>query len=165
MERKPRITLKCARCGGVFERLECQIKLSSGAKARGCFCSKKCMEESRKHGSTLQCKQCGKSFYRRYGEQGGTINSFCSLTCRDLFRTEHLKPTTYIKRGGRHYHRTAAEKAIGRPLTGAEVVHHKDNNKHNNEPHNIIVFPSQKEHALFHTGRYGIDELSGISGI
>lgn len=43
-----------------------------------------------------------------------------------------------------------AEQMLGRPLKKGEVVHHIDNNKRNNQPSNLMVFKSQKEHAKWH---------------
>lgn len=57
---------------------------------------------------------------------------------------------TYTKEYSRHAHRIAAEKKLGRPLKPGEVVHHIDENKRNNDPANLIIFPSQREHARYH---------------
>lgn len=57
---------------------------------------------------------------------------------------------TYTKRLGRHEHRVVAEEVIGRPLQPGEVVHHIDGNKKNNDPSNLMVLPSQGDHARLH---------------
>jgi len=57
---------------------------------------------------------------------------------------------TYTKVYGRHEHRVVAEQMLGRPLKPGEVVHHIDEDKRNNNPENLMVFPSQKEHAAYH---------------
>lgn len=57
---------------------------------------------------------------------------------------------TYKKKNGRHEHRTAAEKKIGRKLKKGEVVHHIDGNKRNNEPDNLIIFKNQAQHVKWH---------------
>lgn len=57
---------------------------------------------------------------------------------------------TYTKYHGRHEHRVVAEKMLGRPLRKGEVVHHIDGDKRNNDPSNLWVFASQREHAMWH---------------
>ena len=57
---------------------------------------------------------------------------------------------TYVKENQRHQHRVVAERLLDRPLTSTEIVHHEDRNKKNNDPRNLIVFPSQAEHARHH---------------
>lgn len=46
-------------------------------------------------------------------------------------------------------HRWAAEKKLGRKLHTYEIVHHKDGNKTNNHPLNLIVC-TQEEHERIH---------------
>ncbi len=57
---------------------------------------------------------------------------------------------SYLKLNGRHLHRQIAEMILGRTLKKGEIVHHKDGNKRNNNPENIVVMPSQREHASLH---------------
>lgn len=47
----------------------------------------------------------------------------------------------------RRAHRVLAERALGRPLMSGEIVHHRDGNKANNAPENLLVLPSQAYHA------------------
>ena len=76
-----------------------------------------------------------------------------TIETRTKIRNAHLNTGTgksYEKTFGRHSHRIAAEKKIGRKLEPGEVVHHIDANRRNNKPENLIVFASQAEHAAFH---------------
>ena len=47
-------------------------------------------------------------------------------------------------------HHLVVEEVLGRGLNKEEVIHHKDFNKKNNSPDNLILFPNQKEHAHWH---------------
>lgn len=72
---------------------------------------------------------------------------------REKLRNSRLnngKGLTYTKQYGVHEHRIVAEEMLGRPLRDGKVVHHKDRNKRNNDPSNIMIFSLQSEHASFH---------------
>ena len=47
-------------------------------------------------------------------------------------------------------HIIVAEQTLGRSLKPGEVVHHKDKNKSNNDPENLMVFPSCGAHLRHH---------------
>lgn len=44
-------------------------------------------------------------------------------------------------------HRLVAELQLGRPLQPGEVVHHRDGDKMNNAPENLLVLSSAAEHS------------------
>jgi hypothetical protein len=48
-------------------------------------------------------------------------------------------------------HRLVVEATIGRFLTPMEVVHHRDQNRLNNHPGNLFIFPDNASHLRFHT--------------
>lgn len=54
------------------------------------------------------------------------------------------------KDGQVYLHIIIAEKKIGRYLLPEEIVHHKDLNKLNNDPSNLIVFATKGDHTRFH---------------
>lgn len=56
-------------------------------------------------------------------------------------------------------HVLVAEKILGRQLNKLEVVHHKDKNRHNNSPDNLIVFKTKSDHTRYHNT--GIMEKCG----
>lgn len=58
--------------------------------------------------------------------------------------------------GSVYLHIIVAEKKLGRRLTQEEVVHHKDSNKLNNDPNNLMIFATKGDHTRFHM--YDCDE-------
>lgn len=88
---------------------------------------------------------------RRYGDVNYvTSNEQFRENCRDAaLRYKSAKPGTYKKVHNRHEHRAVAETKLGRALKPGEIVHHKDGDKHNNEPSNLEVM-TQSEHARAH---------------
>lgn len=54
------------------------------------------------------------------------------------------------KNGYIYLHRIIAEIKIGRILNEDEIVHHKDENGHNNHPDNLEVIADQSIHAKIH---------------
>ena len=47
-------------------------------------------------------------------------------------------------------HHLVMESMLGRFLNKSEVVHHIDNNKHNNKPENLMLFPDNSSHVKYH---------------
>lgn len=58
----------------------------------------------------------------------------------------HSRPMHYYRR--QSYEVTAI--CLGSPLPQGWVIHHIDENSENNDPSNLMVFPSQGHHAKFH---------------
>jgi hypothetical protein len=110
----------------------------------------------------LDCVECGARFeVQPYREKTAKT---CSTRCRQShsarFSGEPQRyrgnRKTYTKWHGRHMHRVAAERKLGRPLVKGEVVHHIDGDKFNNEASNLLV-TTQSEHCKLHG-------FGGISG-
>ena len=62
--------------------------------------------------------------------------------------------------GSVYVHMIVAEEKLGRYLLPEEVVHHKDLNKLNNNPNNLMVFASNSDHSRFHASGCNEDILS-----
>jgi hypothetical protein len=56
-------------------------------------------------------------------------------------------------RGYAYEHRLVASKKIGRLVLPEEQVHHKDENRQNNDPDNLKVVSGRAEHAVLHRRR------------
>jgi len=139
----------CDWCGDSFEKLICEMHKHN-------FC---CLTHFRRW-NAQRIRQFNKTQNAMY-MPGGVITS-------RIRRGNLLRGTgegrTYTKRLGRHEHRVVAEQMLGRALKAGEVVHHMDGNKKNNVPENLLVFPSQKEHAAWHASRKGGDANERFHG-
>lgn len=158
----------CNHCNAEIHRKPSAIKIEN-------YCDKHCRKAAKWF--TGKCGVCSKEFQRHKCAVKDENNVFCSLKCNRIYTSERmtgmnvemnpermvpetraklraskLRPnaTSYSKLYGRHEHRIVAEQMLGRALRPGEVVHHIDENKRNNHPSNLIVFPSQAMHARWH---------------
>jgi len=156
-------------CGN--EKIICGSNLTSGkTKSCGCLrkelssirakknftkekikCSVNGCESDTSHGSHGMCGKHAQRF-RRYGD----VNYVTPEDVRrersraaQLKNVTQVKSTTYRKNMGKHEHRAIAESQICRKLLSTEHVHHKDGNKHNNSPDNLVVM-SRSDHFKLH---------------
>lgn len=105
----------------------------------------------------ITCKHCGSKFIAYHDDP-----KYCSISCASVAR----KKPFILKKGYRKIllknhpradrkgyvfeHILIAEAMLGRALTVKEVVHHKDFNKQNNAPDNLLVCTSHSEHMAYH---------------
>ncbi|MEB1809042.1 MAG: HNH endonuclease [Bacillaceae bacterium] len=144
------------------------------------FCTRDCyIKYKAKDQIKTSCFRCGKPVIK--SPSNASERSFCSKQCNMKTMNEELNPErmtmptrlklrksklgkgtkdTYEKTFSQHTHRWVAELKLGRKLKPGEVVHHIDLDKRNNNPSNLMVFPSHKEHLEWHKkhdARYGGD--------
>lgn len=129
---KKRITKQCEVCGSDVTRIPSQFR-------KNVLCSKACTSVF---------------LSRRMSKMNVELNpDRMTVETRTKLRKARLgkgEGKTYAKTFSRHTHRVVAEKMIGRKLKRGEVVHHVDEDKRNNHPLNIMVFPNQAAHAAWH---------------
>lgn len=62
--------------------------------------------------------------------------------------------------GAVYVHMIVAEQKLGRRLLPEEFVHHRDLNKLNNNPNNLMIFASNGDHTRFHMSGCNEEMLS-----
>jgi len=162
------VWLSICDCGSLHHSLT--GNLLNGA-VRSCGCLRRELSSMRRCAAAKPPRICKQAGCDKTTEKGG--HGYCSMHAQRLRRNgdpgyvmpeelrrannrdaqikrfKTVKPTTYRKFFGRHEHRVVAEALIGRPLRSDEHVHHKDENKQNNSPENLIVL-SASEHLALH---------------
>lgn len=107
-------------------------------------------------GYRASCKKCEaeNQRFRRHGDREYiTPESVRIQRQRESFiKNNPAGANTYRKLFGRHEHRVVAEKILKRSLRRGEVVHHINENKHDNCPSNLEVI-TQSEHINKHRNK------------
>jgi len=122
-----------------------RMPLSLWEKRR--WCNKACMAAARAPAEQA-CERCGKVYRPTFSRKRG--HKFCSIECANVGKP--IKGPYRKMRDGdrvRAVHRVTKEREVGRPLTTEEVVHHRDEDKQNNDPANLEIM-SNSDHSREH---------------
>ncbi len=162
-----KLQIQCDWCGKLVLRNASQIK---GKKHL--FCSRQCLASFSNKSKNPDGYNSLKD-YTNMGKHMAELNvklnpGRMTKEIRTKIRQSRIdsgKCISYSKYYGRHEHRVVAERILHRPLKSGEVVHHRDENKRNNNPDNIVIFASQSDHAKHHAElRWFLKELEKIEG-
>ena len=159
---------KCDWCEKEFERLECYMKGKKHA-----FCSRQCLADFSNKSKNPEGYSKLKDFTNishHMTKLNKTMNpTRMTIETRTKLRKARLGTGNcngYSKIYGRSAHRVIMEELLGRPLTTEEVIHHRDGNRYNNIPENLVVFPTASDHAKFHFEfRWFIRQLKRIQEV
>lgn len=86
-----------------------------------------------------------------------TIKSTCTSGGYMYCRTDPVHPKANAK-GLYPLHRVVMENKLGRLLENNEVVHHKNEDKVNNNPENLEII-NRSDHSRHHSQKYKVDEV------
>lgn len=139
-KRKDKIIVKCHACGKEMSRVPCRAFRSK----KFTFCNRKCMASGLTGVNISGFFKKGNTREKCINFKGGTqvTNGYISVLAAD-------HPFAN-KRGYIYQHRLIMEEMIGRYLKPEEVVHHIDEDKQNNSPENLMLFPTDTDHARYH---------------
>ena len=116
--------------------------------------------KTKKHLYHAKCKICGAEVERvlcklRNSKQCQHQKNHLLNNYVDLFLPQHhlTRSNGYV-----YEHLVMVEQILGRKLLPEEVVHHKDRNRSNNSPDNLMVFKTNADHSRFHKTGIAIKE-------
>lgn len=160
-----KLQVTCDWCGSPFER---EVAALKGKKHH--FCCRKCLADF----SNKEKNPDGYAALKDYTNMSSHMTQLnedlnpmrMTPETRKKLRESRLgkgRCDGYSKIYNKAAHRVVAEQIIGRPLKAGKVVHHRDENKYNNDPDNLVIFPSQSAHAKYHHEmRWFISEIKRI---
>lgn len=148
------------------DKLKCSVAGCAESHAAKGYCRKHYLSLAYKAPKTptkftrtepITCMYCGAKFIAHHAEP-----KYCSIACASSARRKpfilkkgyrKILLQSHPRADGKGYvfeHILIAEATLGRSLTSSEVVHHRDFNKQNNAPDNLLVCASHSEHMAYH---------------
>lgn len=129
----------CQQCKAAYHRPP-RVSIKNWEASK--WCSVTCMVASKKV-PQKSCERCGKTITTKYRE-GSSRRRYCSLRCANTGKpinpvTTRYRTTKLPDGRNRAVHRVRMEAHLGRELATEEHVHHRDENKLNNEMNNLEV--------------------------
>lgn len=142
------LTKACQHCGQTFHR---SMRQNRGWWARAKFCSERCMQAARVP-KAKHCLTCGVEFAPTHGAKRG--QTYCSISCANRARGINPVTTRYararsIDGKSKTVQRAMVEMKLGEVLPPEIVVHHKDEDKLNNQFSNFELM-TNSEHGRLH---------------
>lgn len=155
------VTLECAECGVAFERRTAWAK-----KAAAPMCSRTCNGKARARELRAH-ENCGKgstspeAIAKRAAKMRGASNPAWKGGVTLIHRRGNYPKRERLVRCPPEFaemarangyvleHRLVVAKAIGRPLTPKEAVHHMNHEPMDNRPENLALFKSNRDHKLY----------------
>jgi len=150
----------CSTCGFSFSKRKDRVRSPD-------FCNLKCRKEFNWQSWLRACAGCGSTFKSRHSVSPKGETQFCSVKC---FRHASKGENNPCWKGGRFVnhlgyvilnidgkqipeHRYLMAKHIGRSLRKGEVVHHKNEIKHDNRIENLELMTVAEHMRLHSSGR------------
>ena len=84
----PSIDYECKHCGQIFKIAPFQLQ-TFRYKSKKHYCSKICQNKSQIKALNVICKQCNKSFIKRFAQINKSKNNFCSRSCSATYNNTH----------------------------------------------------------------------------
>lgn len=84
----PSVDYECKQCGKIFKIAPFQLQ-TSRYKVKKHYCSKICQSQSQIKSKLVNCKHCGKEFFKRLGQIKKTKNHFCNHSCSATYHNTH----------------------------------------------------------------------------
>ena len=144
--KRPTIKVRCKNCKKWCTKYVHHVK-QANAKGTNLFCGKTCHKEYQQTGTFVKCATCNKDVWKtpsgkRRSKSG---KMFCDKHCATIYNNHQKVGAKHPNYKGTSYRKLALQlygpKCFLCDYSNEIVVqvHHKDHNRKNNDPKNLIV--------------------------